>query len=107
MAIIKRTEFMLGLIGGLVVFAAGILELIFGALWFSLFQKLGIYLGIWGIGCGIMIMLGAFSFRREEKTKAGILLMLIFGIAGVVTLQGWLVGPILAIVAAALALAKR
>ena len=103
----KRTEFIIGLIGGLVVLAAGIIELIFGTLWFSLFQKLGIYLGIWGIGCGIMIIVGAFSFKREEKTKIGILLMLIFGIAGAVTLQGWLAGPILAIIAAALALAKR
>lgn len=107
MAVTKHTEYMLGLVGGIITLAVGVIATIFGALWFSIFKNVGVFLGIWGIGCGVMIIIGAQIFRKETKTKVGMLLLLIFGIAGVITLQGWIIGPVLAIIAAALALAKK
>ena len=103
----KHTEYVMGLVGGIITLVVGILSLIFGALWVSVFKNLGIFLGIWGIGCGILIIIGALMFKNDTKSKAGALLMLIFGIAGVITLQGWLIGPILAIIAGALGLSKK
>jgi hypothetical protein len=103
----KHTEYLMGLIGGIITFVVGIIATIFGALWVSIFEKVGVFLGIWGMGCGILIIIGAYIFKKEKKTKVGILLMLIFGIAGLITLQGWIIGPVLAIIAAVLALVKR
>lgn len=103
----KHTEYLIGLVGGIITLVVGILSIIFGAIWFSQFQNLGIYLGIWGTGCGILILVGAAMFKRDNKTLVGPLLMLIFGILGVITLQGWIIGPVLAIIAAILAIANK
>ena len=103
----KHTEYLMALVGGIVTLVVGILELIFGALWFSVFQNLGIYLGIAGIIIGVMIIVGAQMFKRDEKSITGALLMLIFGVVGIISLQGWVVGPVLAVIAAVLILANK
>ena len=104
----KHTEYLMALIGGLITLIVGIIATIYGAIFVSVFQTMGIYMGIWGMACGILIILGAYMFKSEKGSdRVGLLLMLIFGIGGVITLQGWIIGPALAIVAAALAFAKK
>ena len=103
----KHTEYLIALVGGIITLVVGILELIFGTLWFSVFQNLGIYLGIAGMIIGVMIIIGAQMFKKDEKSITGALLMLIFGIVGIISLQGWIVGPALAIIAAILIMANK
>lgn len=104
----KHTEYFLGLIGGIITVIIGLITLIYGAIFIDVFKNIGIYLGIWGIACGILIIYGSYYFNSEKGSdKVGLLLMLIFGIAGVVTLQGWIIGPALAIIASVLAFAKK
>ena len=103
----KHTEYMLGIIAGVITLIVGILEIIFGTIWISVFNNLGIYLGIWGAGCGVLILVGAYMFNKDHKALTGPLLMLIFGIAGVISLQGWIIGPALAIISSAMIIAKK
>ena len=103
----KHTEYLVAFIGGIITLIVGVLELIFGAIWMSVFSTLGIYLGLAGIIMGIMIIIGSKMFKNDEKSNSGPLLILIFGIIGVITFQGWFIGPILAIIASILILANK
>ena len=97
----------LGFVGGVITLIVGIIAIIYGTTIINTFAVWGIYLGIWGTGCGILMLVGAAMERKEIKSKVGAILMTIFGALGLITLQGWIIGPALALIGGIIALIRK
>jgi len=64
--------------------------------------------GVWGVVVGIILLLGAnmLAGKNKERARQGSMLVLIFGTLGLVTLQGFVIGPIIAIIGGAIAVGE-
>ena len=96
---------LLNLISGIMILVAGILAGTFasyaiGLGWFSLF---GAIIVGWGIIVGLLLIVSGMKY---EKNKNWAIVGLVFSILGLVTFQGFIIGPILGIIGSALALKK-
>jgi len=60
----------------------------------------GTSIGLWGILCGALIIVGYILAQDTKNRITGFNLILVFSILALVTAQGWLVGPILGIIGA-------
>jgi len=101
-----ETGQILTLIGGIFSLAGGVLTLFGTALIAGLAGDLatGIVaaVGIWGVVVGAVMMLGAIM-----QNRTGAIIGLIFSILGLITLQGFVIGPILGIIGSAMDLGKK
>ncbi|RLF03423.1 MAG: hypothetical protein DRJ64_08340 [Thermoprotei archaeon] len=97
---------LLGIIGGIITLIFGVLNAIGGVFYaigggHQLFVSLGIIGTIWGIiGIifGIEMVKSVVMMNKVESIRRGVNLMLIFSILGLITMQGWIIGPILGLV---------
>ncbi len=99
----------LNLIGGILTIIGGALFALVGSVvalvpLVSVFGALAAVFGLWGIIVGVLLILSAVKY---EKEKGWATIGLIFSILGLVTLQGFLIGPILGIIGSALAISHR
>ncbi|MBI4895496.1 MAG: hypothetical protein HY831_03310 [Candidatus Aenigmarchaeota archaeon] len=101
-----KTPGILSLIGGLITLLIGVGITLLGALFASMAPGAGLFaaiagiLGIYGIILGIILIV--FAFKEEHKSLA--IVALVLSVIGLITGQGFYVGPILGIVGSALAL---
>ena len=104
-----RTAHLLGLLGGIITLVLGVIFMVVGsqAAMIEEFGRLGIYYGIWTIGIGILLLIGAALVLKEKGTRVGAILLIIFGVAGGVTLAGWIAGPVLGLIGGLGAVKKR
>ena len=104
-----RTIHSIGLLGGLITSVLGAIALFVGsrAVMIEQFGRLGIYYGIWTIGIGILLLVGTSLVQKEKRSKVGAILLIIFGIAGMATLTGWFVGPLLGLIAGISAIKRK
>jgi hypothetical protein len=104
-----RTIHLLGLLGGIITVVLGAIALIVGsrAVMLEQFGKLGVYYGIWTLGVGILLLIGTWLIPKERGTRVGAILLIVFGVAGVVTLTGWIAGPLLGLIAGVAAVKKK
>lgn len=98
-----------GFIGGIITLIVGIIAIISPIAFIKVFEVQNIYLGIWGAGCGILILVGAAMEAKEIKSKVGAIIMTIFGAFGLITFlySIWVIGPALALIGGIIALARK
>lgn len=102
---------------GILNLIAGILCLVFGALvgavgsMMAFTPFMGVFVGtllwvfaLWGIIVGVLLIVSATKYEKEHNWA---LVGLIFSILGLITLQGFIVGPILGIIGSALAMGHK
>lgn len=106
----KSTAFILVLIGGLITLVAGLISLIGTSFLASTMSSLypagvatmigtiGAAVGVWAIICGAVLTFGAFQIRGKKDTKNWKIIILIFSILSLITLQGYIIGPILGLI---------
>ena len=101
----------LALIAGILLLIAAIISLIMGNAGISFWLKgLGtIASGVWGIIFGVIALIGYWMLRdtNRSKVRSGAAIVLIIGIITLILGQGWLVGPILAIIGGAMSLGVK
>ncbi|MDI6798755.1 MAG: hypothetical protein QMD12_02045 [Candidatus Aenigmarchaeota archaeon] len=104
----NKTAYVLSLVGGIFTVIGGIVVLLLGAslMFIPVFGAIGMGVGIWGLVCGILIIVGGVMINKGSAKTGGIV-ALIFSILGLVTLQGFVVGPILGLVGGILALTTK
>ena len=59
-----------------------------------------------GIIVGVMLIIGSVMCKGD-KVKTGGVLLIVFGALGLITVQGWVVGPILGLIGGILAVAQK
>ncbi|GEM_PF-2765380 len=101
-----KTPGILSLIGGIITLVIGIGITLLGALFASVAPGVGLFaaiagiVGIYGIILGVILIV--FAIKEENRSLA--IVALVLSIIGLITGQGFYVGPILGIVGSALAL---
>lgn len=88
----KKSPFILGLIGGIFTILIAIIIL------FKLRGTMEIVFGIWGLAVGIVLILSSVFLKNEEKHNLGSILLIVFSALGLITLQGLVVGPAIALI---------
>ncbi|NIQ06743.1 MAG: hypothetical protein GWO20_13745 [Candidatus Korarchaeota archaeon] len=69
-------------------------------------QSILLALGVWGILCGGIGVISSFMMRGKWIT-VGAVLAIIFGVLGLFTVQGLLIGPILILIGGIIGVIKR
>ena len=101
----NNTGYALGMVGGVITLVVGILIAFLGAALTFFLAGIGAVLGAWGIIAGILMIVGSMMLKGKNH-KNGSLLLLVFSILGLITMQGLLVGPILGLIGSIFALSK-
>ena len=97
---IKVSETLL-LTGSIVTILAGIISAFVGStVEFWLLGLYGTAIGIWGIICGIIMFMGYIITRDKNKKNICFSTALVISILALITLQGWIVGPLLGLMGA-------
>ena len=87
------------LTGGIVTIFAGLMSLFLGSsveYWFLHLSGAGI--SLWGIICGIIMLVGYTISKDKKKRNIGFSIALIISILALITFQGWIIGPLLGII---------
>lgn len=84
-------------VGGVITLVVGILEALIGALLTLFALGIGGIIGVWGILCGAILLWSARMMRRSDDAKAGAALAMVFSVLALISLQGVVVGPVLAL----------
>ena len=110
----KGTSYALLLVGGILSVLEG---LIFGAagaafagfpMMGGFFALLGGILAVWGIIVGLLLIWSGVKINRGGKdAHTWAIIGLVFSILGLISIQGFIIGPILALIGAALAIGNR
>jgi len=96
-----KVSYTLLLIGSIVTILAGILSMVIGStVEFWLLGLYGTAICIWGIICGAIMLIGYIIAKDKQKTNLGFGTVLVISILALITLQGWIVGPLLGLMAA-------
>ena len=101
----------LALVAGILLLIAAIVSLIMGNAGISFwFKGLGaVANGVWGIVFGVIALVGYWMLKDSDRSKvrSGAAIVLIIGIITLILGQGWLVGPILAIIGGAMGIGVK
>ncbi len=95
----------LTLAGGIIVLLGGVLMVAMGGVMAAFIPFIGPFValfGLWGLISGIIIIYSAYQFGKKEHRKYSTL-GLIFSILALVTMQGFIIGPILSLIGTAMA----
>lgn len=93
---VVEAEHLLGLVGGILVIVAAVISAI---------AMIDIVYAIISLACGVLMLASVYSIKRKPRISAIFLLVLSI-IALILPPNGWLVGPILAIIGAIIVLVK-
>ena len=100
--------------GGIITLVMSIISAVVGSLVSALIPLGGLFVGglliavaIWGIIVGIVLIISAIMMKDSKKARTGSILGLIFSILGLVTGQGFFIGPILGLVGSIIAIKKK
>lgn len=94
----------LGLIGGIITILIGIFTLVIEI---SNNSSFGIGLSIWGIATGMFMIFGVSLLKDKEHFNVGSIVLLVVSILSLITVQGLVIGPLIALVGAILSRSKK
>ena len=101
----KQAAYTLSLTGGIIIFVAGILALLFSNILPT--TIIGSYVDrVVSVSCGALILLMTAVIRRNAKT-AGIIILLLSVIALIFKPYGFIMGPVLSLIGSALLLIRK
>jgi hypothetical protein len=114
---IPTVAFILSLVGGLIILISGIVFLMIGAAFMGsmmgalvpgltgLVSSVIAGLGIWGLICGVIILLGAYMiYTRPDTHGMWGIIILVFSLLSFIEGGGYIIGAILGIVGGILAI---
>ncbi|NIQ05247.1 MAG: hypothetical protein GWO20_05835, partial [Candidatus Korarchaeota archaeon] len=70
-------------------------------------KRLMIDVGVWGIACGILVILCSFLIKKEKYVQKGSIVTLILGVLGFITWVGGTLGPILVMIGGGISFLER
>ena len=106
MADAPTAAFALSLIGGILILLGGIVVAAIGGAFAFFGAGFVIVVGVWGIICGLICILGAtwINSGERDKVRTGSILVLIFSILGLFGGSGFFIGFLLALIGSILGL---
>jgi hypothetical protein len=102
----SNTSYLLALAGGIITLLSGILASVLGAALTFFIFGIGAVIGVWGMIVGIILIFTSF-LMKSKKSKTGSILCLIFSILGIVSIQGFVIGPLLALIGSIISFSEK
>lgn len=109
----KQINYWFALIGGIITLAVALVVIAFSPIMaLATFFVGGIagamfmVYGVWGVICGIMMIVAAnmIKQKQKDKIKTGYILLLVFSLLALITMEGVIIGPLFGLIAAILGL---
>lgn len=100
----SKIPFVLGLLGGIFTTIIGIISIL---LMLNNIDNILLVMSIIGIVSGGLVIYGTSLLTINEKFKTGSLLMIIFSVVSLITLQGLIIGPIVGLIGGILTYVRK